>query len=34
MDTLSKNIKKIMNEENRTKVIGLLTILIAFWLVL
>lgn len=34
MDTLSKNIKKIMNEENRTKVIGLLTILIALWLVL
>jgi hypothetical protein len=33
MDTLSKNIKKIMNEENRTKVIGLLTILIALWLV-
>ncbi len=34
MDTISKNIKKIMNEENRTKVIGLLTILIALWLVL
>jgi hypothetical protein len=34
MDTLSKNIKKIMNEENKTKVIGLLTILIALWLVL
>jgi len=34
MDTISKNIKKLMNEENRTKVIGLLTILIALWLVL
>jgi hypothetical protein len=34
MDILSKNIKKIMNEENRTKVFGLLTILIALWLVL
>jgi hypothetical protein len=34
MDILSKNIKKIMNEENRTKVIGLLTILIALWLIL
>lgn len=34
MDAISKNIKKIMNEENRTKVIGLLTILIALWLVL
>jgi len=34
MDILSKNIKKFMNEENRTKIIGLLTILIALWLIL
>jgi hypothetical protein len=34
METISKNIKKILNEENQTKIIGLLTILIALWLVL
>ena len=30
----SINIKKIFNEENRTKVIGFLTILILLWLIL
>ena len=34
METLSKNIKKILNESTQTKLIGLLTILIALWLVL
>ena len=34
METLSKNIKKILNETTQTKLIGLLTILIALWLVL
>ena len=34
METISKNIKKMLNEENQTKLIGLLTILIALWLVL
>jgi hypothetical protein len=34
METISKNIKKILNEENQTKIIGLLTILISLWLVL
>jgi hypothetical protein len=28
------NIKNILNDENKTKIIGLLTILVAFWLVL
>ena len=31
---LPKNIKNLINEENKTKVIGLLTILILLWLVL
>lgn len=31
---LPKNIKNIINEENRTKIIGLLTILIVLWLIL
>ena len=31
---LPKNIKNIINEENRTKVIGVLTILILLWLIL
>ena len=34
METLSKNIKKILNESTQTKLIGLLTILIALGLVL
>lgn len=34
MDTISKKIKKILNEENQTKLTGLLTILVALWLVL
>ena len=34
METISKNIKKILNEENQTKLTGLLTILVALWLVL
>lgn len=34
METISKNIKKILNEENQTKITGLLTILVALWLVL
>ena len=34
METISKNIKKMLNEENQTKLIGLLTILVALWLVL
>lgn len=32
--TLSKNLKNIMNEDNQTKLIGLLSILILIWLVL
>lgn len=31
---LPKNIKKLINEENRTKIIGLLTILVLLWLIL
>ena len=34
METLSNNIKKILNESTQTKLIGLLTILIALWLVI
>ena len=31
---IPKSIKNIINEENKTKLIGLLTILITLWLVL
>jgi len=34
METISKNIKKILNESTQTKLIGLLTILVALWLVI